>query len=108
MTAEEYKESSYSLLLTADGIENAKRPAYTGANTDVLHNFKSVAARLKLTPMEVWSVYFLKHVDAILSAAKDPNIPQAEPLVGRFADAVNYLKLGYALYSEGQGQEKHE
>ena len=40
------------------------------------------------------------HFDALMSYAKDPTIPQAEELTGRFADAVNYLKLGYALYAE--------
>jgi hypothetical protein len=59
-----------------------------------------VADRAGITPMQAWSVYFLKHIDAICSVAKDPNIPQAEPIKGRFADAINYLLLGYSLLNE--------
>lgn len=55
--------------------------------------------------MQAWAVYFMKHVAAIVSYAKDPNIPQAEALDGRFADAKNYLDLGYAIMREGMTPE---
>lgn len=95
-----YFEISANLLQFAKNIEDSKRPAYTGDNIDCLHNFKSVAERLGLTPLEVWGVYFLKHVDAIISYAKDKDIPQAESIDSRFADAINYLKLGYAIMKD--------
>ena len=100
MQLEEYKKIAKELLCSADKIATAKRPAYTVGSADVLKNFKSVAGRLGLAPLQVWGVYFLKHIDAITSLAKDPNIPQAEEIIGRFADAINYLQLGYALYRE--------
>lgn len=100
MTADDYRKASASLLSLAQSIETAKRPAYTIGSSDVLRNFKSVAERAGITPAQAWAVYFLKHVDAITAAANNPNIPQAEELSGRFADALNYLKLGWALFVE--------
>jgi len=96
MTDKDYHKLSDKLISTALDIETAKRPAYTLGNSDVLHNFKSVAQRVGITPMQAWAVYFLKHVDAITANAKNPDLPQAEGMEGRFADAINYLKLGFA------------
>src|SRR5690606_7796603 len=42
----------------------------------------------------------LKHVDAVTSALCRPDLPQAEAILGRFADLINYAKLGYALIEE--------
>jgi len=103
MDINSYEEHRRDLLYHSHTIEKAKRPGYTSADNDVLKNFKHVAQRLGITPMQAWGVYFLKHIDAISSYAKDKDIPQAEELTGRFADAVNYLSLGYALYKEQQG-----
>lgn len=100
MDRERYEEEREKLMETAHKIEVAKRPAYTGNHEDVLHNFKSVAERSGITPAQAWQVYFLKHVDAICSAAKDPDIPQAEDILGRFADLINYAKLGWCLLLE--------
>lgn len=102
MKLEQYTQTSEQLLKLASDIENAKRPGYTRGDADVLANFKDVARRVGLTPMQAWGAYFLKHVDAITSLAKDPSIPQAEAIEGRFADAVNYLKLGFALVAENE------
>ena len=95
-----FNQVTSELHQEAQKIVEAKRPAYTLASTDVLRNFKAVADRLGITPMQAWGVYFLKHIDSITSAAKDPNIPQAEAMIGRFADAMNYLELGFALMNE--------
>lgn len=102
MTHDDYQKISNNLTKLAKSIEDAKRPAYTIGSPDVLRNFKSVAERAGITPMQAWAVYFLKHVDAITAAANDPNIPQAEELSGRFADALNFLKLGWALFVESK------
>lgn len=95
-----YDLVSANLLQLAHSIENAKRPGYTQGDVDVLRNFKESARRMRVTPMQAWGVFFNKHIDAINSFASDPNIPQAEDIVGRFADAINYLKLGIALKTE--------
>jgi len=98
--SEDYNSCVKELEALAKNIEEAKRPGYTQANGDVLANFKKAAELAGTTPMQAWGVYFYKHVAAILSYAKDPNIPQAEDLDGRFADAMNYLKLGFYLLKQ--------
>lgn len=100
MKSDDYLKFKDYLLSLAEKIEESKRPAYTQEHEDVLHNFKSVAERVGITPEQAWGVYFLKHVDALMAAVKNSTTPQAEPLEGRFADAVNYLKLGFPLFFE--------
>ena len=93
------------LLASAHDIADAKRPAYTIGSEDVLANFKRVAERTGLTPQQVCCVYLLKHTDAICAAVKDSGIPQAEDLKGRFADAINYLVLLWAVMQESNEVE---
>lgn len=100
MTNNDYKQAAEKILGLAATIENLKRPAYTQGSPDVLKNFKAVAERMGITTRQAWGVYALKHFDAICSWAKNPNIPQGEALEGRFCDAINYLKLGYAIFAE--------
>tara|TARA_R100000781_G_scaffold33436_1_gene24274 strand:+ start:272 stop:646 length:375 start_codon:yes stop_codon:yes gene_type:complete len=97
-----YDECVNELEQLAKNIEDSKRPGYTQANGDVLANFRKAAELSGTTPMQAWSVYFYKHVAAIMSYAKDPKIPQAESIDGRFADAMNYLKLGFYIYKENK------
>jgi hypothetical protein len=103
MKVNEYDDVACSLLADAHEIETSKRPAYTSGSADVLANFKSIAARTGATPGQVLTVYMLKHIDAITAALCMPGLPQAESVESRFADAVNYLKLGYALVVEREG-----
>jgi hypothetical protein len=105
MNTARYEEVRHDLLQEAYDIENAKRPAYTGENVDVLHNFKTTAQRAGITTRQAWLIYFLKHVDSVSTWAKNPNAPQGEPIVGRFADIINYCKLGYAI--EVEEAEEH-
>ena len=100
MNSNEYKKHARQLKKDAYRIMSAKQPEYTNNNTDVLHNFKSTAKRLGTDPMTVWSVFFDKHIHAIQSHAANPDMPQAEPIESRYADAMNYLQLGYALMKE--------
>lgn len=102
MTSDQYDVVADALLKAAHAIEVAKRPGYTRGDVDVLHNFKSVAERLHVTPEQAWAVYFLKHIDAILSVMTQPDLPVAEAPLGRFSDAINYLRLGWALLNERQ------
>lgn len=100
MNQADYDAIARALLYEADSIENAKRPGYTLGNEDVLRNFKQAAERAGITPGQAWTVYFLKHIDAITSMMTRPDLPVAEAPLGRFSDAINYLKLGYALLKE--------
>ena len=100
MNQQDYDRVSLELLTEAHTIEVAKRPGYTLGNDDVLKNFKAAAERAGVTPGQAWAVYFLKHIDAITSVMTRPDLPVSEAPLGRFSDAVNYLKLGFALYRE--------
>jgi hypothetical protein len=75
VTQSEYENVSAELMTLALGIEDSKRPGYTLGNDDVLHNFKSVAKRLGITPEQAWGVYSLKHLDAICSIMAHPELP---------------------------------
>ena len=101
-----YDDSVHELLDLAKRIEESKRPGYTQDSPDVLANFKKAGEMTGCTPMQAWGAYFYKHVAAILSYAKDPDIEQAEPLDGRFADAINYLKLGFHMLREEQIEQE--
>jgi len=97
-----YEEVKRGLRAVQDGIETSKRPAYTVGSADVLANFKRVAERSGISPLQCILVYFLKHIDSIQSIVSPPKgtITQAEPIVERFADASNYLNLMLALLIE--------
>lgn len=76
-----------------------KGDAYTIGN-DRLYNFTSVAEKLGLTPMQVWSVYFLKHVYAVLNYAKTGK-EDLETVESRLADIAVYAKLGRLIVRQG-------
>lgn len=69
---------------------------------DRLDNFKRVADTLGLTPLEVWAVYFQKHIIAIQKFVREDGLAD-ESLESRFVDARNYIDLGWALVNEGEG-----
>ena len=105
MTQKEFIDTKKYILEKALDIMNAKQPEYTNKSIDVLHNFKSTAENIGITPMEVWAVFFNKHIQAILSHAGDPYMHQAEPIDSRYADAINYLFLGFAMLVEDQSKK---
>jgi len=97
MNQKEFQETRNYILEKAQDIMDAKQPEYTNKSIDVLKNFKSTAKSIGIQPMEVWAVFFNKHIQAILSHSGDPNMHQAEPIDSRYADALNYLFLGFAM-----------
>ncbi len=107
MNREKFNDAKKAILALAQDIMNKKQPEYTNKNDDVLLNFKSSAEKLGLEPQEVWAVFFHKHVQAILTHAHNPEMNEAEPIESRYADAINYLFLGWALHIEKLLQE-HE
>ena len=100
MTTAEYDRVADELAALARQIEVSKRPGYTVGSVDVLANFKRVADRAGITVGQAWAVYFLKHIDAITSIMTKPELPVSEEPPGRFADAINYLRLGFAILKE--------
>lgn len=95
------------LAKAAEGELTTKGPDYAHHDTgtgelDRLANFKEVAHRLEGAPLDlttVCAVYFEKHVVAIERAVKDRKL-SSEALLGRFADACNYLDLLLACFAE--------
>lgn len=102
MTQAEYDDVAGGLMKLARDIELGKRPGYTRGDADVLANFKRAAQQAGITTEQAWAVFFLKHIDAILSIMTKPDLPVSEAAEGRFADAINYLRLGYGIYRERQ------
>lgn len=100
MDAFKYAEIETEIIRVALDTARRKRPAYTGADADVLHNFKEAAKSAGITPGQAWIVLAKKHWDAIVSLAKDKNIPQAEPPIGRAGDLINYTILLIALAAD--------
>jgi hypothetical protein len=105
MTFDQFEAHCNQLYYDREAVMSSKRPGYTGGSEDVLANFKRVAERTGLTPLQVWAVYFLKHIDAITSIVTKPHLPISEAPLGRFGDAMNYLELGWALYNEEAGKQ---
>ena len=97
-----------------------RKGAEYASDLDRLDNFKKNAALLGLTPLQVWSVYAFKHVDAVQSYMRkihDKSLNHAgngtlrdnsfsvdnklsEPIDGRFHDIINYMYLGLALLED--------
>ncbi len=94
------------LAKSAQGELETKGPDYAhhteDGEVDRLANFKGVAARLEGAPLDlttVCAVYFEKHIFAIERAVKDRKLT-SEALLGRIADARNYLDLLLACFAE--------
>ena len=105
MNQKEFQETKKYILEKALDIMDAKQPEYTNKSIDVLNNFKQTAKSIGIQPMEVWAVFFNKHIKAILSHSGDPNMHQAEPIDSRYADALNYLFLGFAMLVEDSNKK---
>lgn len=87
----EFMEKQKALLLS-------KGNDYAG-NNDRLSNFKRVGANIGQDALVAWAVYFLKHVDSILTFVRERKLA-SEPIEGRLLDAGNYCVLGAALVKE--------
>jgi len=79
-----------------------KGKEYTIGSDDKLANFKDVARQSGLKPIQVWQVYFLKHIASICNYVKDGVEASDEPISGRILDARNYLALLQGLIDERQ------
>lgn len=99
MTTQQFDLLRADMSTLRESIVQTKRPEYTEGHTDVLHNFKVVAEELGITPVQVWYVYFRKHIASISQYAKG-GVPLSESLHSRVADAMNYLDLLNALDAE--------
>ena len=99
MTNKEFKRLVSGFRKSQDKLILAKGHDYTQGNPDRLHNFKAVARLTGMTPLQVWSVYWLKHVFAICTYIKYGSV-KSEGIDERFLDEANYNLLGKALLSD--------
>jgi hypothetical protein len=99
-----YERVRDNLLATAADIEKAKRGPYTVGDLDVLRNFKAVGERVGRPPKEIALTYLLKHIDSICTIVRRPDVDDPEPMLTRFADVLNYVKLLFALLVEEKGE----
>lgn len=79
-------------------ILKTKGHDYAGEG-DRLSNFKRVGQAIGQDALVAWAVYFLKHVDSILTFVRERKLA-SEPIEGRLLDAANYCILGAALVEE--------
>jgi len=100
MTNDEFYQILKKMVLEEEDIMVKKGHEYCEGNDDKLHNFKDVAERTGLTPIQVWQVYFLKHISSITNYVKDGVEASNEPIEGRIMDARNYLALLRGLIEE--------
>ena len=102
MTKNKYKRLRSDLLKLSESIMNEKQPEYTNNNADILNNFKTTAEALKITPIEVWAVFFHKHTQSIMTHAQNSKTKMSEPIESRYADLINYITLGLAIIQDGK------
>jgi len=90
--------SIQKFLSACEKIRTSKGRDYTIDQRDAnpLYNFIKVAEQTGCSPEQVWSVYFMKHVYAVLAWAKTGKV-ESEGIDGRFMDIVNYAILGWQL-----------
>ena len=104
MTKNDYRELVDDTFRTINGIIISKGEEYSNSD-DQLANFKRGAERTGLTPQQVWSVLYHKHMDAIDHYVRTGRT-LSEDLDGRINDAIHYLLLLKALYHDHQSQQR--
>ena len=109
MITKEFNKLVDSTVETCKEIMSSKGGEYAHGD-DRLDNFKRNAEQLGLTSLDVWSIYFRKHLDAITMYTQDVRSGnervRSEPILGRFDDAINYLILGKGLVIEHEKSKK--
>lgn len=103
MNRQDFGEYLQDLLMEATRILDSKGHDYAG-DYNVLANFNRNAEILGLEPEQVWAVYFMKHIDAIMTYVKGGKL-ESEGIEGRIIDAINYLILfGAMVKVRGDGK----
>lgn len=97
-----YEQITAALNEKRNKIISTKRPEYTEGNEDVLNNFKVVAKELGCSSLQVWYVYFRKHIMSISQYCSDPNRQLSEPIEERICDGINYLELLNGLIKDNK------
>jgi hypothetical protein len=102
MNHKHFLECRKDLLNEALHVYEQKGQDYTRSNEDVLHNFKTCANRIGMTPQKALLVYMTKHSDAIENYIKTDGQSESEPIKMRIIDNINYLLFLWALIIEDE------
>ncbi|MHC4175909.1 MAG: hypothetical protein ACYSWU_00270 [Planctomycetota bacterium] len=106
MTFAEFHDLGEQFFGDMRSLLDTKGVDYTGGKGgDRLGNFKRVAEALGVSPMVVWGVYYMKHVEAVSTFVKTGHAA-SEPIYGRMLDLANYALLGAALFKEQRRAEQ--
>jgi hypothetical protein len=110
MTKEDYIKTRDRLFEKAVDVSTSKAKDYTVGSEDVLANFKTVARRTGMSPLQVLGIYMMKHQDAISNYIRTGGQSESEPIEMRIIDNINYLFLLSALINdicinEGKGKK---
>lgn len=71
-----------------------------GNDSDLLHNFRTVAESVGTDMEKVWFTYFYKHYSAMVTFIKEGGQSESEPIEGRIKDQIVYLLLFYQMVQE--------
>jgi hypothetical protein len=100
MTRDEFQRLMADEYEKIVAINNTKGHDYAG-DADALRNFKEQAQETGVTPVQVWNIFFGKHLKAIQTYVREGDVA-SEPVEGRIQDAILYLFLLRGLVEEAR------
>lgn len=106
MMEDEFRKVDQDLMLRCDEVLKQRGSAYANQQ-DRFANFKEIAQQVGCSPLHVCHIYLLKGMSVINKLMRGENVP-GEHEHERFADAINYLRLGYALRQEWKRSDEAE
>jgi len=97
----------FNLLNDCIKILDVKGNDYTvgAGDKDRLFNFRSAAQQIGGSMLQVWYVYFYKHLTSVQRYVKDGKV-ESEPIRERIKDLINYLYLLTLIIDELEGKGK--
>lgn len=104
ITPEKFKQILSLTVAKLYRLTATKGDEYKQGSEDQLANFKRNAAGAEVHPLQIWRIYFMKHLDSILGWIKDSvdgkEQSYSEPIIERIDDAILYLILLKGFYYE--------
>jgi len=104
MTNKEFAMVCGALRNRASNILDQRAEAYA-TDQDRLANFKEMSNRAGITQLQVVHLFLQKGL-AVLDKIAQGKTPPGEEILDRFADALNYVQLMYAVYVEQTNQKE--
>jgi len=99
MTAKEFESLVNKRFQYCKEVLINKGNDYAPDTKDRLSNFREIAKRTVLNPLDIWTVLFEKHILSIETYMSKRNL-ESESIEDRITDTINYLLLGEALILE--------